>query len=784
MSKTVKYIVVALGALVAVLAVAAGIIAATFNPNDYKPLIVKLVQEKKQRTLAIPGEIKLKFFPSIGADLGRISISEHNGTAEFASINSARVSLQLIPLLSKRLVVDRVDIDGINANLTRFANGTTNFDDLLSGESSGQQIGFDVSGVSIANARVALDDRQQRRKFEIAKLDVETGKIANGVPSDIKLSGDVKGSNPAIDARVSLKSGFTIDLDQKHYVLKGADAAIKGRLGDFSDLAIKAAGDADLKPGAKRFVLDGIKLTASGKRAGQAIDVRFDAPRLAITDTRVTGGKLSGEAKLAEGARTVTANFAAPSFEGSPQAFKVPSLALDVAVKDAKLDAKTNISGTLAGDIDKLLFTSPQLKLALSGKQGDTAIDGTLSTPLSADMKAQVIELPNIAAAFTLPNPGGGALKLNADGNANVDLGKHTASTVLKGKLDESVFDARVGLSKFSPAAYTFDIGIDRLDADRYKSKPAAAAPKTAAADSKPLDLSALRDLQAAGRIRIGALKAENIKASNVRLDLRAAGGKIDLNPLSANLYDGTVAGSLSATASNPPRFAVRQNLAGINVGPLLKDAIGKEPIEGRGNVNLDVVTEGGIFAQMKKNLNGTARIALRDGAVHGINVAQTIRNAKTRIGELKGSEPPQAGTGSAGEKTDFSELTGSFRIVNGVAHNDDLHVKSPLIRVEGSGDINLADDKLDYLAKTTVVSTLQGQGGPELQTLKGLTLPVRLSGPFAAIGWHIDFRGMATELAKQKVDERKDELRSKAQKSVDEQKTRLQDQLKGLLGR
>lgn len=774
MPKTVKYLMIAVLALFSLLVIAVGIIAATFDPNDYKPTIIKLVQEKKQRTLAIPGEIKLTFFPRIGADLGKISVSEHKSESEFASIDSAKVSLQLIPLLSKQLVVGHVRVDGLNANIKRFKDGSTNFDDLLSKEESQQQqIGFDIDGVSITNASIRIDDQLERRTLEIANLNLETGKIANGVSSKMSVSADVKSSNSLVDANIAAETGFMIDMERKHYVLKDADAQFKGKLTDYTDLVIKLAGDADLKPAEKRIALDGIKVSASGKRAGQPLDVKFDIPGLAITDTKVSGGKLSGEAKLTDGARTVTSNFSAPSFEGSPQAFKIPALELDVAIKQTDLDAKARISGEISGNIDKLLFSSPQLKLALSGKQGNTAIDGAMTTPFSIDLKTQTVDLPNIVAAFTLPNPAGGALKFNAGGRASADLGKQTMSTALKGKFDESAFDAKLGMSKFSPAAYTFDIAIDRLDADRYQAKPAAASQKTAEPE-KPIDLSALADLRAAGSLRIGALKAQNIKASNVRLDLRASGGKLDVNPLSASLYGGTAAGSVSATAGSAPRFAVRQNLTGVNVGPLLKDAIGKDPIEGRGNVALDVTASGATFTQFKKNLNGSARLELRDGAVRGINVAQTVRSAKSKIGEIRGKEQPQTGTGSTAEKTDFSEMTGSFRIVNGVARNDDLDAKSPLIRVSGSGIIDLGEERLDYLAKTTVVSTLKGQGGPELEAMKGLTVPVKLSGPFTAIGYRVDFEGLASELAKKKIDEKKDEVKAKVQE-------RLEGKLRGL---
>lgn len=785
MNKTIKYIVIALAALVALLVAGVAIIAATFDPNDYKPLIIRLVQEKKQRTLTIPGEIKLSFFPKIGADLGKVSISEHKSNAEFASIDSAKVSLALIPLLSKQLVVDRVQVEGLRANIRRNKDGSTNYDDLLSQEKSeeGEQISFDIDSVHLGNAHLTYDDRQAERKFEIANLDLDTGKIANGVPSDLKLSADIKGNEPAIDAHVELKSGFTLDLDQKHYVFKDLDGQLKGGLAGFTDLALTLAGDADLKPDTKRFLLDGIRFSAKGKRANQQLETQFEIPKLVVADDKVSGGKLAGDVKLVEGARNIAAIFSVPAFEGSPQAFKLPAIAVEAAIRDAKLDAKAKLSGALNGDIDKLLFTSPQLALTLSGKQGATALNGTLSTPLTVNLQKQMIEMPKLAADFTLPNPGGGTLAFKAGGNASANLDKQNASIALKGSLDQSAFDVKLGLSDLSPMAYTFDIGIDQIDLDRYRAKGAEVGKAPAKQEDKqegkaaeqPMDLSALKDLRANGSVRVAALKAANIKMSNVRFDLRAAGGKLDVNPLAASLYGGSASGSLSATADN--RFAVKQNLTGINIGPLLQDALGKAQIEGRGNVQLDVTASGATFEQIKRQLDGSARMELRDGAIRGINIAQAIRNAKAKIGEIRGKQPEQTGTASANEKTDFSEMSASFRITNGVARNDDLNIKSPLVRIGGSGEVNLGADRLDYLVKATVVSTLKGQGGPELEALKGLTIPVRLSGPFASIGWRIDFAGMAGEMAKQKIEEKREEVKEKVQK-------RLQEQLKGLLGK
>lgn len=771
MPKLVKYLLVGSAALIGVLLIAVGIIAATFNPNDYKPQLIKVVHEKTQRTLSIPGEIKLSFFPKLGVDLGKLSISEHNSTAEFAAIDSAKVSLALLPLLSKQLVVDRVKIDGLRANIRRFKDGATNFDDLLSKETpqaepgkpgaQGQQIKFDIDSIDVTNALVVVEDQKDARTLELGRLNLETGKVASGVPSELNLTADIKANKPAINARLAFKSGFMMNFERGQYIFKALDGQLSGAALDFTELVLKLNGDADLTPAAKQVALNNIKFSAAGKRAGQPLEATLDLPKLAMTDTKISGGQLNGAASVTQSGSAITARFSAPSFEGTPQAFTLPALKVDATLKDAKRDVNAALSGAL-----------------------------------SVNFGTRTIDLTNLLANLTIPNPGGSALRLKTGGSAHANLAKETVSAILKGSIDESAFDAKLGLTKFSPAAYAFDIGIDRIDLDRYTAQPAAkpgakpaAAPPGSAAPEKPIDLSALRDLRADGSVRVGSLKIRNIRTSNVHVGMHAAGGKLDINPLTADLYGGSVAGTLSATASTPPHIAVRQNLTGINVAPLLKDMLDKEPIAGRGNVRLDVTTSGGTFAQMRRGLNGTARLELRDGAVRGVNLAQSVRSAKAKLGALTGNAAgAQAGVGSSDEKTDFSELTGSFRIANGVAHNDDLNLKSPLLRIGGAGDIDLGAEHLDYLARATVVESLQGQGGPELQALKGVTVPVRLSGPFTSIAWHIDFADMASEVAKQQLGGKKEELQSKAQKALEEQKAKaqgqLQEQLKGLFGR
>jgi AsmA protein len=229
---------------------------------------------------------------------------------------------------------------------------------------------------------------------------------------------------------------------------------------------------------------------------------------------------------------------------------------------------------------------------------------------------------------------------------------------------------------------------------------------------------------------------------------VHAGNGKLDVAPHSANLYEGSMQGALSAQADG--RVAVKETLNGVAVGPLLRDLAQKDMLEGKGTVTLDVNAAGKSVNAMKKALAGTARVALKDGAIKGINLAEVFRRAKTALGSSEAkSEAREA------QKTDFSEMTASFTIKNGVAHNEDLDAKSPLFRISGKGDIDIGNSTIDYVTNATVVASTKGQGGADLAQLSGLTVPVHLVGPFDALKYQVDYTAAATQFARSKAGER-----------------------------
>ncbi len=729
MNKIVKYSLLGMGAVVGIAVAGATYIAVTFNPNDYKEQIIQTVKESKQRTLHLDGDIKLTFFPSIGANLGKVSLSEFKSDQQFAAVETVRVSLALMPLLSKQVVVNEVRVSGLTATLVKHKDGTSNIDDLLSKDQQPkddkQPVKFDIASVVVEKTNLTYRDEGTGAQYALKEMNLNTGRIANGVPGKIALSVGVKANQPKLDITTQLKTMLTFDLDKQQYQLADMDLQVNGAALDIANLKLKASGDASANLATQEFGASKFLLNATGVKGKDNFDATLDAPALSMTKDKFSGNKLTLNAKLDGAIGNIIASLAIPGLEGNAQSFKVSALTLDLDVKQAEQAFKVKLASPLSGNFEAKQFNLSNLTLGVNAT-GD--------------------KLPNKSVSSEMK------------GSVQLDLSKQSVQVNLAGGLLQSRVKAKVGVNGFSNPAINFDVDVDQFDADLYipqKTEAKASTPE------QPLDLSALRSLNLDGSLRIGQLKVANIKSSGVRLDVKAHNGQVVVSPLSANLYQGSMKGSLAVNAASTPNIIINQTLSGINVAALTKDAAGFDTLEGHGNVGVNLSMQGNTVSAMKKALNGNLSLNLADGAVKGINVAKKLRDAQSMFGKAQTQSANQS------EKTDFSELKATFKVSNGVAHNDDLSLKSPLLRLSGNGDINIGNDSMSYVAKATLAKTLEGQGGKD--NVGGITVPVRISGPFSDLKYTLDFGAMVGEAAKQKVEAKKEEVKAK-----------LQDQLKG----
>ncbi|RPI45741.1 MAG: AsmA family protein [Betaproteobacteria bacterium] len=739
MGRAVKWIAIGFGALIAIAAAVVGYVAATFDPNDYKESIVQAVRDKTGRTLVLQGDLALSLFPSIGAKIGKASLSEPKSTRQFAAISSALVSVKLLPLFSKQVIVDAIDLKGLRLNVERTRSGRMNFEDLTGAEGAEKTpadsekkpdtpVKVDIASVKISDADVTYSDEAAGTRYRLSKLDLETGRVANGVATPVDLSATIASEKDKAQLDARLETMLTFDLGRELYKLDKLALSAKGRYADITGLDAAVKGNIEVRAGSGEYLASALAAAIKGKRPDGDFDLKLDAPTLVLTRDKIDGGKLAIDARSSDG--------------------------------KGKLVAKVRI-GSVTG-----------------------AFSNVKAAPLDADIEAQ---------------GAGRAFRARLNGALAANLDKKTAGLNFSGKIDESNVKGQAAVTRFSPLALAFDLDADQLDADRLLGKaPAPQAPSGKAPEPKPakpekpaaapkddkIDLSALKGVDASGKIRIGRLTLLNLKSSEVRAAIKVAGGRLDIAPMSAQLYQGTLAGSLSAQAADNPVFAVRQTLNGVAIGPLLRDAAQIDTLEGKGTVQADLTTRGATVQALKKALNGTAAVNLADGSVKGVDIAGTIQSVRSKIGELRG-QPVQRSNKT--EKTDFTELKASFKITNGVARNNDLAMKSPLLRLEGAGDIDIGDDRMNYLLKATLVATSRGQGGRDTAELAGVTVPVRLTGALASPQWSIDFAGMASDLAQKRL---QDEILKRIPGSAQQPDSggsiegTIKDRLKGIFGR
>ncbi len=726
MNKVVKYGLLGAGAVVAVAVMMGAYLAATFDPNDYKAEIIKAVKQTRQRTLHLDGDIKLRVFPYLGTSLERVSLSEYRSEKTFASVDTVKVSLELFPLLRHELVVDDVIVKGLSANIVRHKDNTTNFDDLLDQKNEGgkKPVRFDIASVLVKNAQVSYLDEGSGAQYALNLEKLETGRIAYGVPVKLELAADAKGKQ--LDLNVQLAGILTFDPEKKQYSIADTKLKVMGFAQGISDIKLITSGDIGTDLASHAVSAKGFELNASGSQNGSPFEARLTLPELFASKDKIAAQHLKFDAKLYNG--NLVAGLSLPDLSGNAQSFSGSQLLLDLALQmpDQSLDFK--LSSPVSGSLDSERLTLNQLDIVANGR-----FDRLPGKPVSSEMK----------------------------GSAVVDGKNEVLQAVLAGGLLQSRINAKIGVYGFSDPKVKFDADLDQFDADLYMPRR-----KKAEQEDKPFDLSFLRKFNLDGSLSIGKLIVENIKAADVKLDIAAHQGSMRVSPFSAQLYRGSANGSLGVSAGDIPSFSIDANLSGIDIAALTHDAADFNMIEGSGNVAARIIMQGNRVSSMKRSMSGNLALHLADGAIKGFDIAQKLRDAK---GVLTGRQTESA---DRRQKTDFSELKASFKISNGVAHNEDLTLKSPLLRVAGSGDIDVGLSRMNYLAKATLAGTLQGQGG--LDKVAGIIVPLRIAGPFDDLKYTLDFGAMVNEAAKQKVEAAKQELRTKAQEQ-------LKENLKGL---
>jgi len=248
------------------------------------------------------------------------------------------------------------------------------------------------------------------------------------------------------------------------------------------------------------------------------------------------------------------------------------------------------------------------------------------------------------------------------------------------------------------------------------------------------IDFSPLRTINGKFGLSAEEIIYGNVKVRPAKVQATLSGGKLDATLADFNLYGGTGKAAVGIDASGKtPAHRVKVSLVEFDAYPFLRDAANFQSIEGKGTIALDLNATGASQSAVVSALGGNAKVDFVDGAIRGVNIAKMLRNLGTGIVE--------GWQGGEAEKTDFASLGASFKVAQGKATTDDLHLVGPLVRMAGGGTVDLPLKQLNFRVDPRLVASLEGQGGK--QDLAGLGVPVMISGPWGTPKIYPDIKGI-----------------------------------------
>lgn len=754
--KPLARILLAVVALLVVLAAALAVaVKLLVDPQHYRPLLAEAVQRATGRTLTLDGELGLDFFPCCALTLGPATLGNPPGfpPEPFARMASASLSLRLWPLITRgEVAVGRVRLQGLDVNLLVRADGADNWSFTPAAASAGAAGGstrdepaaLAIAGIEIRDGRLRYRDEQDGSDYLLGDLQLRTGDLAPGKAFDLELATRLTDATDATTGTLAVEARATLDAALERLVLERPRIALEATGGAVPAKMLRAT----LTPAEL-----GIEFATDTRFAFRALGIELE-----ITGLEAAAGDLAGRLDAGD-ARLVS---------GVSNELTLPTLGGDLTLRGADIPGgsiavRLDAAG-IGVDLDKLHGAIERFGLVLDGLGARLELTGAgrfagSDAALGGEMTLAPVSPRDVLAVLKTPAPA------TADPKALTRLAGRTdwrydakgiEFTEIDATLDDTRLTGRFGLSGFEAPRYRFDLALDALDLDRYLGPDAPpdaegegdAAAATAAEADIPVEL--LRDLALDGRVKLGRLGFAGATLGDVSATLRAAGGRLRIDPLTAALYGGRYRGAVGIDATGPlAAITLDQQLDAVQVAPVLRDLYGSDKLTGVLSGRIDVRGRGNAGDAIVRTLAGTVALSLADGAYLGTDLWHEIRSARAR---LKGEAPPGA---PAQPRTPLEALEIAGAVTEGVLRTERLVAQVPFIRLGGGGTLDLPQKALDLRLQGEVFETPVFDDGTRFDDLTGFAIPLTVRGPMDEPKVSVDLRNLTKNIAVKKLRDR-----------------------------
>jgi len=310
--------------------------------------------------------------------------------------------------------------------------------------------------------------------------------------------------------------------------------------------------------------------------------------------------------------------------------------------------------------------------------------------------------------------------------------------------LDEGKIDSKFGLAlgtaveasgtlqvaDVEDAVAEFDLSTSLLDLGQLSASGAETSPASAPATGKS-------SLVAKGKVRADRIHFTPYEARQGSAEIRVFTDRIEVWPVSMQLYGGTVGATARVDLRQvPERFSSNIEVKQLNVEQLTAASGASQKVTGTADLTMQVF--GSLGNLLMNSLTGTGNMAVRNGTLPGFDMGslQTLAKVQKVLTFGAGSAEKFAGA------TPFNSITADLGLGGGRVSSQRIHVDSPSGTIDMRGSMGLVDQTLNYEGNAVLMGGQAGTGGDNpIGAITGILGQVtkqtvgRVSIPFAVRG-------------------------------------------------
>ena len=644
---------------------------------------------------------------------------------------------------------------------------------------------IDIAGLTLRNGQIHLHDKKNGYIGHITNLELNTGRMTADQPFDVAFRGRLLGNFPTADARFDGQALVKFNTDQKIYSAQRVNVQLNGLLGELQAKSVGLRGNLAYSAYSQMFSAGSLDFSVQGEVTGpepiKNLDSTLAVPQLKLdrSQAELHVEKLSLRVKGDRPADSFQLGLDAPSLLVSPDSAGGEPLTATVQLQDKqdRIALVLGMSG-LGGNASSL--TLKELKLDGRMQSGEQQVHINMTSPAAWKVFEERGSLSAMRGDVRIQHPAlpGGTFEFPFIGSMSADMPKKDIRGELDAVLSGSKLGLRVGVKQLERPQVDFALQADQLDfntlfpaaskvvsqepaparegqpADQPAEPPKPAKPPEADTEESParvMNLAFLERMDLTGEIEVGALKVQAVEAADFKASLSAVDGKLTVKDLRAQLYDGSLTGQLGATASN--EMSLDLSLTDVAMEPLVHAFTGKRTLAGTGSLRARLKSQGMTLPALTAALDGTTQLRVRDGAVRGIDVAQTLRQVQELVRSVTTGESQDVALAfNPGTETAFSVLESDLQISKGQVAVQKLNLVSPAVRVtQGKpASIDLVNQQMD------VMVNLRVSGGAtatrDLREMRGVTVPLRITGPFNSPAYQVQWKEIAGAAVREAV--------------------------------